>query len=248
MKQILIGMTSVPFRFDKELRYVIQFFESIDLPFKVILSIPKKYKKNWKYDELDLEWLNDKKFVVLNLIDTDYGPATKLLGCAEYIKANKIEVESIITLDDDIIFQNLQQQLEKLINLHTERPNEIITSFGLKLIHEPFFSGNGIYNVIEDYSHSVAGFLGVLYPYSFFKSKKLFSFMNKLNPLFFDDDDAYFGAVASKLNIKIWSTTPVGGYTILSDKSAVEMEYDGDRRTRESILYNELIKSGVIKI
>lgn len=243
----IISITSVPFRFKNELVQVLKSLSGNTLGIKIIVSIPKAYRKGWTYTQEDLLELSKIPEVVLNIIDKDYGPATKLLGGIEWVRNNGLDITGIITMDDDIIFQNPATQILSLVKLHLEQQENVITFQGLKLIHPPYYSGNGLHGVREDWCHGVAGFLGVLYPRHFFKSNVVFNLFEELDPNFYSEDDAYFGAVAARLDIKIWSSTNLSKWSSISKISAVDKMLEGKRQVRESKMYNDLVSAGFFK-
>lgn len=242
----IISITSVPFRFKNELIQVLKSLSGNTLDIKIVVSIPKVYRKGWTYTHDDLLEISAIPGVVINIIDVDYGPATKLLGGVKWVRNNNMDVIGIITMDDDIIFKNPSAQILRLLKLHLERRENVITFQGLKLIHPPYYSGNGLRGVKEDWCHGVAGFLGVFYPKHFFKSDVVFDLFTELDPNFYSEDDAYFGAVASRLNIKIWSSTNLSQWMSISKNSAVDTQLDGKRQDRESKMYNDLISNGFL--
>ena len=245
--QFIISITSVPDRLNNELIKTLEHLKDLDI--KIIVSIPSTYRKGWYYRIKDLDIISKIKNVEVNLVETDWGPATKLLGGIKYAQKNSMDLIAIITLDDDIIFENPKAILLNLVLNHTTRPNEIITSRGLKLSHPPYSSGNGLNGVENEYCHGVAGFMGVLYPYNSINSRVTFDLFDQLDPDFYMDDDAYFAAVASKLKIPVWSTPHVTKYQSISKTSVVADKLTNIARIeRESKLYNELIDKKIITL
>lgn len=242
----IISITSVPSRFKNELMRVLKSLSNKTLSIPIIVSIPKSYRKGWTYTAEEIADIAKLPGVIVNIIDDDYGPATKLLGGIEWAKKNNKDLDHIITMDDDIIFENPTEKIIDLLELQKKHNEHVITYHGLKLTKPPYYSGNGLDGVKEDWSHSVAGFLGVIYPKSFIDSDVPFNLFKELNPNFYSEDDAYFGAVAARLNIKIWSSTNKSKWSSISKESAVDATLSGDRRDRESQMYNELIDKGFL--
>ena len=242
----IISLTSVPSRFKNELPKVLKHIKD-NSEVDIVLSIPKEYRKSWSWVDSDIEHL--KELVTINIVDEDWGPATKLLGGIDWVKKNGLDVDGIITLDDDIIFTDFNLQLEHLLKTATEKPNTVITTGGLRAKHAPFRVGEGLNRVFEGYSHGVSGFMGVFYPKNFWKTDLPFTLLKELSDGFYSEDDAYFGAVAHKLKIKIWSTKEVTSVLPLAhgdENSAVCFENNGVRKEREANLYQELLKKGLL--
>lgn len=242
----VISLTSVPDRFDSSLVHVLENLNTKCFNIPIVVSIPHEYRKNWKYDYSNLDKIKAIPGVNVYHPQVDYGPSTKLLGGIEWVRIHKPLVRGIITLDDDILFENISQQILHLIKLHLQKPNTVITHHGLKLMHPPYITNNGLQGVKEQFCDAVAGFLGVLYPSEFFRNDTVFKLIETLNPLFYSEDDAYFGGVASILDLKIWSAKQPQRWVSLSKQSAVEQELEGNRIERESLLYNELIHKKII--
>jgi hypothetical protein len=228
-------MTSVPSRFKTTLPTVIKEIQKSIPNVEIIVSIPKSYRKGWEWNEPDLDEI--KKISTLNIVEEDWGPATKLLGGIEWVKNNNLNIDSIITFDDDIILNDFKLQVQ---NLSTNFLNKkcIITSRGLKASYAPYYSGNGLFGIEESYCDGVAGFLGVFYPSTFWENDTCFDLIKSDN-LFYSEDDAYFGAVAKTLNINIWSTKLYTKWRALDSWSAVAE--GGNRRERESKLYSKIV-------
>jgi len=242
--KFIISITSVPFRFKNELIRVLKNLSNNTIDIPIVVSIPKSYRKGWTYTSEDLLEITKQPGVILNIIDIDYGPATKLLGGIEWARKNNKDIQGIITMDDDILFENPAMKIIDLLKLYVQHSKDVITYHGLKLINPPYYSGNGLHGVKEEWCHSVAGFLGVMYPKSFINSSVPFDLFEELDPNFYSEDDAYFGAVAARLNLKIWSSTNANKWSSISKESAVDKVLEGDRRDRESQMFNELIRKG----
>jgi hypothetical protein len=212
----------------------------------IVVSIPISYRKHWTYTEEDLQELRKLDSVIINIVHVDWGPATKLLGGIDYIKRNDLDISGIITIDDDIIFSDPYKIIDGLINTSKERPNEVITSGGIKAIRPPYLVGNGIDGVQEEYSHSVAGFMGVFYPKSFYMSPVLFTLFDEVGPDFYSEDDAYIGAVAQRIETKIWSIKSNSMMKSISLFSGVRVGYNMLRKERDNMIWKFLLDNNFI--
>lgn len=233
----IVSLTSVPTRFKNELPKVLKHIKD-NSEVDIVLSIPKEYRKAWSWIDSDIEHLKD--LVTINIVDEDWGPATKLLGGIDWVKKNNLDVDGIITIDDDIILSDFNLQVECLLKTASEKPNTVITTGGLKLKHG---KPSGVYNQQCDV---VAGFMGVFYPKNFWKTDLPFTLLKELSDGFYSEDDAYFGAVSYKSKINIWSTDKKVTWKALTPVSAVTAELEGGRVDREIKLYKELIEKKMI--
>ncbi len=109
---IYIGITTTPERLKLRLtsRALDSILKNSYQPIKIILTIPKKNLKN---EEYPLEILNELPFrlpnIILNIIEEDLGPISKINGLLNYIDINldsnlKNQIKAIILMDDDIIY------------------------------------------------------------------------------------------------------------------------------------------------
>ena len=235
-------MTSVPSRFKDTLPQVISMINENLQGTQIILSLPKTYRKGWEWDIKDIEHLSG---VTINILDEDYGPATKLLGGIKYVKENKLNIDGIITLDDDHLFDNINEVVSNLLESTIEHKDEIITLSGLSLYKPPYKLARGVKNAINEYAHIPQGFAGVFYPSKFWDSSLPFTVIDDLSEGFYSEDDAYFGAVANIAGIKIWSSQRSKCRSI-SDESAVQSNHEEEREDRVAKLYNELVEKKFI--
>lgn len=109
----IISLTTIPSRVNYIENTIKSLFEQTLKPTKIILNIPKKY--NFRFDSsIDENIVKEisKKYdnlLLINYIDKDYGPGTKLLGLLksnlikEYI--NNTNNTYIILVDDDILYK-----------------------------------------------------------------------------------------------------------------------------------------------
>jgi len=171
---------------------------------KIILNIPYEYLKWGKY-EIDENLFKNDDQIIIYRPTKDYGPATKLLGAIEYIQnKSNCEYEYVITIDDDILFKN-DNVIDTLINKSNEIQDKAITFSGIKLLHFPYCSGNGLSYKNVGQVDIPAGYRGVLYPIkNMINNNNIpFNFMKTLPKSIFNNDDAYFGILLSVLNIEL---------------------------------------------
>ena len=108
-KQIYISFTTIPSRIKNLKSTITSLLEQNITKIKIILNIPKIYDR-FKKEKLEIpKFILDEKRIIINNLNKDYGPITKLMGILEYIKKNNKEIETkniyIITVDDDVYYQ-----------------------------------------------------------------------------------------------------------------------------------------------
>lgn len=107
----IISFTTIPTRLKNIHLTIDSLLNQLVKPEKIILNVPKIYSLRFKMS-IDIISVNEllKKYqnkIIINYLDEDYGPVTKLLGI---LKNNIIDINQenlyIILLDDDIIYPN----------------------------------------------------------------------------------------------------------------------------------------------
>lgn len=238
----IISIATVPFRFNDTLPRVLESIK--DLGFTIVVNIPKEYRKDW--DVIEEELPKSSQNVIINRTREDWGPATKLLGGIEWARKNRNNIKGIITVDDDIIFKDPEYAITSLISESTVMPGCVITRCAIKTVNPPYKCGDGLKHMVtNDYIDGVAGYLGVFYPFNIFDNDVSFNFLREIPEGFYSEDDAYFGALASKLGCPAWATSKHSSAQILGSVSAVEVGLTNgyDRIQRESELYTYLVNS-----
>jgi hypothetical protein len=203
MEQVLISLTSIPRRFDSSLIEVLNSLKKQHRKCKIILNIPKEYKK-WGEPEIPEELLNDKE-IILWRPAKDYGPATKLLGALEYISQNP-GFKYVLTVDDDLYYKDCEY-LDYILEFSKLMPSCALTTHGIKLKHYPFEHKNGLEYINNFCFVDVpAGYRRVLYPVEpLMKDDSIFTFSEKLPKGIFNDDDAYFGIFLNYINVPLFA-------------------------------------------
>lgn len=100
--RIIVGVTSTPIRINNIDKTLLSILKQTVPPDEVVLTIPKKSVRfGCEYNITNNVVLNliKNKRVILNIIDDDYGPATKFVGLL-YRNYNPSDV--FIWIDDDI--------------------------------------------------------------------------------------------------------------------------------------------------
>lgn len=101
---VIVSFTTSPTRINKIKEMVDSILLQTKKPDFFILNIPKVFKRT--NETYDIPNFLKNKDIILNILDVDYGPATKLIGGYYYIKKMNIEPQNarIIYLDDDISY------------------------------------------------------------------------------------------------------------------------------------------------
>ena len=107
--EYLVTLSTIPVRFDDSIYLTIDsFLEQSFKASRIVVNIPKKY--SYRFDgEIPESRINDFKSkyadtnVVVNLIDTDFGPGSGLLGL--FSMWDSIHEDYIILVDDDHIYK-----------------------------------------------------------------------------------------------------------------------------------------------
>lgn len=165
----IISFTTIPTRL-KNIHFTIDsLLNQLVKPEKIILNVPKIYSLRFK-TSIDIISVNEllKKYqnkIIINYVDEDYGPGTKLLGL---LKNNIIDINVenlyIMLLDDDMLYPNgiIQSfnnhiNKKKSINIgsyNIRKINDIQVAYGSSVI---FLKANKLnkfidyYNIIKEY-------------------------------------------------------------------------------------------------
>lgn len=203
--RVLLSLTSIPRRFDNALREVVAKITESGEP--AVVCLPRHYRKWGEAPAPD--YLQTNANVVLFRPSRDYGPATKLLGAIEYIHSTGEKFDGIVTLDDDLYYDDTTAAIRYLKQQAHRRPGCVITIGGMKLEHHPFRCKNGAYGNNVGYVDAVIGFRGVYYPVDkIAHDRRLFDFAAEMPEGIFNEDDAYFGICLGRLGIPIYAVKP----------------------------------------
>jgi len=246
----IISMTSIPRRFNTCLPGVIESLKRQSAKYTIVLNIPTEYVK-WKGEVNIPDWITNDAAITVFRPKKDYGPATKLLGALEYIETRP-GIKNIITVDDDIEFL-YENHIERIVDLSSKRPGEVLTHSGLRLAHPPYRFRNGLDN--DNYTCYVdvpAGFFGVLYPVNrLLENTLLFTdeFISTLPSGVFHDDETFMAIVCGIAEIPIYSFK--GEHAVMVRQtydggSAIAEQMGKDRTDNETELYQFAVSKGYL--
>lgn len=124
-KQVVLSLTTSPLRIDK----IKQVLDNIHpLTYDVIcLNIPQKYKRTGE-EYVIPEWMLSYPKLVINRIDTDLGPITKVVPAME-----RFPDSFIVSIDDDILYRPYFINLLGTVFQHQNRKNAIVALRGTNL-------------------------------------------------------------------------------------------------------------------
>lgn len=139
----IVSLTTIPSRFDKIENTIDTLINQTLKPNKIILNIPKKYNLRFtesipdnKINELKNKYINNN--LIINLLDNDYGPGTKLIGL---LVNNIIDINEentyIVLLDDD-----LKYKLSTLENFNIYYKDTLVSSY-FTWMHKKIIIGQG---------------------------------------------------------------------------------------------------------
>ena len=154
--KIIVGLTTTPIRINNIGKTLISLLSQTIIPDEIVLTIPLfSARFNTPYDITDrlLLRLIEKKMVILNKIEHDYGPATKFVGL---LTRDYQSDDILICVDDDIAYK--PTVIEYLI---TPLKNNANITTGLSGFN---FYSNGMYNKVLTYmgqAEIIEGFAGV---------------------------------------------------------------------------------------
>jgi len=127
---IIVTLSSIPSRFRDLSMTLNSLLKQTIQPDKIELYIPKKYKR---FPDWDGTLPNLPKGIDLVMVDSDFGPATKILPAIQrYKKENPI----IIFCDDDREYH--PKWVESFIKIQKKKPNFAIANVGSCITRKPF--------------------------------------------------------------------------------------------------------------
>jgi hypothetical protein len=152
---IYISLTTVPLRmeqtneFKKNLESLLT--QKTDKEYKVLLNIPYKYRNSNKeyYISEELQnFFNLNNNLIVNRLEKDYGPVTKIIGALNFIKNME---DTIIVCDDDHFYH--EEMLEYHIKKINEYQNTIICFRGDNPIEKREWNENSVTNYTLSPTH-----------------------------------------------------------------------------------------------
>jgi len=175
MNRYIFSLTSIPSRFNNIELIIDSLINQSLKPEKIILNLPKKYNIrfneyicNDKINQLKTKYLTNN--LIINIIDKDYGPGTKLLGL---FHNNIIDLNDentfIVLVDDDLIYKPIM--LEYFDTYVKNNKNVKVASFCIALRNgitigqgaDGFYIKSNLLNKFYEYFEKIKEFKYILY-------------------------------------------------------------------------------------
>lgn len=170
----IMSLTTIPSRINSVENTIQSLVEQTLKPEKIVLNLPKIYNFRFNssiqdfYIKKILNKYNDK--IIINYVDHDYGPGTKLLGL---IKSKIIDMDSkdtyIVLVDDDHIYKPYMLEYFDIYNKINFDNKLEVSSYYCYNYHNIIIVGQGAdgffikpellnkfedyYNIIKDYDY-----------------------------------------------------------------------------------------------
>jgi hypothetical protein len=164
--RVIVGLTTIPRRAGLLDPVLDSINKQTFKPTKVVISVPQySTRENKPYPLEQLKETVEKHGAVLNVIDVDYGPLTKLMGLL--LKEPYRKGTLLITVDDDYVLN--PKTVETLVNGAEMYPLEVVAISGMRIEYPHFFTSigpvpQGLKLKSGDELNIVMGFGGVAYP------------------------------------------------------------------------------------
>jgi len=185
MTQYIVSLTTIPSKFDSLYLTIDSLYQQTLRPHLIILNIPAKYDFRLNSAVIPEEAIQrfTEKYpdVIINRIDKDYGPGTKLLGIFHNNVLKDCDPANtfIVLVDDDLIYKPFmidrfdETHNNKAVNVFTYCPMNI---YGID--YSPYFAqgSDGLFirlNILDrytDYYKIIKGFDYVNYHDDFYLS------------------------------------------------------------------------------
>ena len=200
IKDLVVTLSTIPPRIEKIWPTINSILLQTALPSKIYVWIPKQYKRfnNASIKKIP-DFLMAHPLIEVNLIDEDYGPATKLLPC---LKMDLKPETKIVVVDDDKLYKPKLIQL--LDNFSTKKQNAAITINGTNIItsnKKRSFKGKRPHTKKVNILHGNGGYL---VRQKFF-SQSIFTHPHDYPELFYHDD-VWISGNLHQTNTKIYIT------------------------------------------
>lgn len=172
MYKYIISLTTIPSRINYIEKTLDSLIKQTIKPEKIVLNIPKSYTLRFNHllDKTNVKKIFKKYIgkIVINYIESDYGPGTKLLGLLKSNMINYGENDTYVVLvDDDLVYK--PYMLEYFNNYNRKPDNEIlVASFfryqfnnvligqgadGFFIKSELLHDFNNYYDIIKNYDY-----------------------------------------------------------------------------------------------
>lgn len=180
-QQVIVSLTTTPVRIKKIWPTLTSIMLQSVQPEKIYLWIPKKFKRFPEYEMSELpDFIKNNPFIHVEFIETDFGPATKLLPC---LRSASLKDKKIIVIDDDRLYP--RHLIRDLLRYEKIDPDAAIGIAGTVV----FGSHRKEYDKVKHITmvDVLLGYNAYLVKAPFF-SKDVFEYPCSLPEAFFEDD------------------------------------------------------------
>lgn len=203
--KIIISLTTIPSRINFIEPVIDSLCKQVLKPNLIYINIPKKYNRFGKCPEIPT-FLKMNKKVIINYLDTDYGPGTKFIGT---LSNNEIKDNDIIVITDDDTIKE-RHWLSGLL---------IYYKYDSIIAYEEKNLGKGV----------VWGYLGYAFRKGIFNLNKMLEFYKKVKDKCILVDDHWLTAYCHYMKHKIHTVSIKRSYfvnsgSISGEESLVNLE------------------------
>ena len=126
--KVVVSFTTSPTRISKTKIMIDSILNQSRKPDFFLLNIPKIFPRTGR-SYIIPDFIKNNDNIIINVIDRDYGPATKVIPTIQFIKENNIDVDDtrIIYVDDDI--KQLPNMISTFLN-YSNNENIILGTSG----------------------------------------------------------------------------------------------------------------------
>lgn len=193
-ENLIVSMTTTPERINKIWPTINSTLRQTILPKKIFLWIPKRYKRFTSSIKSIPNFLRHP-LIETCFIDTDYGPATKILPTLELRLDPTLD---IIIIDDDRIYH--ENTFLELLTLKLSYPNAAVSIAGITFNTQNY--KEHLNPKFDQQVDSLLGYAGFcISPWMF--DQTVFSYPENNRSVFYEDDIWISGNLRRK-HIQIW--------------------------------------------
>ena len=216
-KNVVVSLTTTPVRIKKIWPTLNSIMRQSERPEKIYLWLPKQFKRfpHHTIDQLP-DFIKNNPLIHVAFIDKDFGPATKLLPCLQFLAGQD---KKIIVIDDDRIYS--QHLIRDLLRYERIEPSSAIGIAGVVIM------GSNRRDYIATKKIALVdvllGYQGYLVKPQFF-SEEIFEYPNDLPEAFFEDD-VWISGHMQKRGIRrvLIPSKPSGHSHMLRDKTSFSL-------------------------
>ena len=193
-KQVIVSLTTTPVRINKIWPTLTSIMLQSVQPEKIYLWIPKKFKRFPENEIGELPYfIKDNPLIQVEYIETDFGPASKLLPC---LQSPSLQDKKIIVIDDDRLYP--RHLIRDLLHYEKIDPEAAIGIAGTVVFgpHRKEYAKAKHITMVD----VLLGYNAYLVKTYFF-SKDVFEYPPNLPEAFFEDD-VWISAHIKKMGVR----------------------------------------------